>query len=134
MRKRSNFYHIRRKVGLNEERAAEVLGISMAKVQEYDNKGAPAMAERLLLLWDRKYVGIEGWDGWLFSRGVLVHRGRRWRPEMILEHRKQAEEVFRLRDELSELRTWRGLCTVFVDKLKRRSKKCRKDAGANHID
>ncbi|EIC29831.1 hypothetical protein Metal_2074 [Methylomicrobium album BG8] len=36
---------------------------------------------------------------------------------MILEHRERAEEVFRLRDELKELRTWRGLCTVLVDKL-----------------
>jgi hypothetical protein len=80
MRKRSNFYHIRRKVGLNVERAAEVLGCTTDEVEQFDAKGAPVMAERLLLLWDRKNVGVEGWDGWLFSRGVLVHKKHRWRP------------------------------------------------------
>jgi hypothetical protein len=114
---KSSFYHVRRKVGLNKERAAEVLGISADEVEEYDNKGAPVMAERLLLLWDRKNIGVEGWDGWLFSRGVLVHKKHRWRPEMILESRKHQEEALRLQGELSKLRTWRGLFTVFVDKL-----------------
>jgi hypothetical protein len=111
---KSSFYHIRRKVGLNAERAAEVLGISVDEVQEYDSKGAPVMAERLLLLWDRKNVGVEGWDGWLFSRGVLVHKKHRWRPEMILESRKHQEEAWRLQGELSRLKTWRGLFTVWL--------------------
>jgi hypothetical protein len=117
MRKRSNFYHVRRKVGLNVDRAAEVLGCTVEDIQDFDEKGAPPMAERLLLLWDRKYVGVEGWDGWLFSRGVLMHKNKRWRPEMILESRKHQEEASRLKDELSRLRTWRGLYTVFVEKL-----------------
>jgi hypothetical protein len=115
---KSTFYHVRwYTVGLNEERAAELLGVTTDEIRKWDKEGAPAMAERLLLLWDRKHVGHNGWDGWSFSRGVLVHGKRRWTPRMILEHRERAEEVFRLRDELNEVKTWRGLCTIFVDKL-----------------
>lgn len=73
-KKKSKFYHVRRKVGLNVERAAEVLGCTTDEVEQFDAKGAPVMVERLLLLWDRKNVGVEGWEGWLFSRGVLVNK------------------------------------------------------------
>jgi hypothetical protein len=115
---KSNFYKIRwHTVGLNEERAAELLGVSTEDIRQWDRDGAPAMAERLLQLWDRKHIGYEGWDGWTFSRGTLRRGKLRWTPKMILEHRERAEEVFRLRDEIQELRTWRGLCTIFVDKL-----------------
>jgi hypothetical protein len=114
---KSSFYHVRHKVGLNEDRAAEVLGCTVEEIEQFDVKGAPAMAERLLLLWDRKYIGVEGWDGWLFSRGVLMHKNKRWRPEMILESRKHQEEAYRLKNDLERLRTWSGLFTVFVEKL-----------------
>lgn len=81
---KSKFYHVRKKVGVNEVIAAEVLGVTVTKIKQWDIKGAPLMAERLLLLWDRKNVGVEGWDGWLFSRGALMYKKRRWRPDMIL--------------------------------------------------
>ena len=115
---KSNFYHVRwNVVGLNEERAAEVLGISTEEVKIFDTEGAPAMAERLLLLWDRKNIGVDGWDGWLFSRGVLMYKKRRWTPKIILDYRNQDEELNRLKNEIHRLKTWRGLSTVFVDKL-----------------
>jgi hypothetical protein len=128
-KKKSSFYHIRNKVGLNQDRAAEVLGCTIDEVQKFDIEGAPAMAERFLLLWDRKYVGVEGWDGWLFSRGVLVYRGQRWRPRMILESRESNQELSRLRDDLEKLRTWRGLFTVFVEKLVNERKQRRRRRG-----
>lgn len=49
-----------------------------------DLEGSPVMAERLLLLWDRKYIYGPGWDGWCFSRGVLIHKNKRWRPEQLM--------------------------------------------------
>lgn len=120
MRKKSSFYHTRLNVvGLNEERTAEILGVSIEDVKRYDLEGAPVMAERLLRLWDHKHVGVEGWDGWLFSRGVLVNRGRRWTPKRILRCHDCDEEISKLRNELERLKTWRGLFTVFVDKLRR---------------
>ncbi|EIC29830.1 MULTISPECIES: hypothetical protein [Methylomicrobium] len=73
---KSTFYHLRwHTVGLNEERAAELLGVSVEEIQQWDRDGAPLMAERLLQLWDHKHVGHDSWDGWTFSRGVL-RRGK----------------------------------------------------------
>jgi len=115
---KSSFYHIRfNTVGLNEERAAEVLGCSIEEIKQFDTDGAPVMAEQLLLLWDRKHIGIEGWDGWLFSRGVLRYKNRRWTAKRILELSDQEQQLHTLRNELERLRTWRGLFTVFVDKV-----------------
>jgi hypothetical protein len=107
---KSRFYHIRlNKVGLNEERAAEVLGVTVDEVRRFDKEGAPVMAERLLLLWDRKHVGHDGWDGWLFSRGVLLHKGKRWTPRMILCCRECDDELRKLQNERERLKTGRGL-------------------------
>jgi|GEM_PF-622060 len=117
-KKKSTFYHVRwNTVGLNEERAAEILGVSIEEIQRFDQDGGPVMAERLLLLWDNKRISAEGWDGWLFSRGVLRRKNRRWTPEMILRLSDQDLELNALRNDLERLRTWRGLSTVFVDKL-----------------
>lgn len=115
---KSSFYHTRLNVvGLNEERTAEILGVTIEDVKRYDLEGAPVMAERLLRLWDRKHVGVEGWDGWLFSRGVLINRGRRWTPKRILRRHECDDELSKLRNELERLNTWPGLCTIFVEKL-----------------
>jgi hypothetical protein len=127
MKKKSKIYHIRfNTVGLNAERTAEVLGVSIDDVRRFDTEGAPVMAERLLLLWDRKYIGLEGWDGWLFSRGVLRHGKHQWTAKMILEHQEHSKEVFKIRDELRTLRAWKGLCTIFVDKVVEEMKQCRR--------
>jgi len=45
-----------------------VLVGAVEQVQAWDIEGAPEMAIRLLILWDKKHVGVEGWDGWIFSR------------------------------------------------------------------
>ncbi|MDD2759939.1 MAG: hypothetical protein PHH11_06555 [Methylomonas sp.] len=81
---KTSFYHTRwHKVGLNEQRATEVLGVDVDIIKQWDKEGAPALAERFLLLWDSKNVGIEGWNGFLFSRGVLRYKNRRWTPAML---------------------------------------------------
>ncbi len=122
-RKKSNFYHIRNKrVGINEQRAAEILGVTVEDVLRFDVEGAPAMAERLLLLWDAKNLGVEGWDGFLFSRGVLRFKNHRWTPATMLLWRDQGEEIAALRMELAKLKSWRGLSTVFVEKLVSKAK------------
>jgi hypothetical protein len=115
---KSTFYHIRwHTVGLNEERAAEVIGVPIDVIRQWDKDGAPMMAEQLLLFWDSKHIGLPGWEGFMFSRGILRFKNRRWTPKTILEYRDQAEEIYRLKNELERLKTWRGLSKVFVEKL-----------------
>jgi hypothetical protein len=115
---KSRFYHLRwYTVGLNEERTAELLGVTTDEIRQWDQDGAPLMAERLLQLWDRKHIGHEGWDGFLFSRGVLRNGKHRWTAKMIMELSDQEEQINALQHELQRLKTWRGLCTIFVDKL-----------------
>ena len=99
--RKSEFFKLRvNKLGINEAKAAEVLGVDVDQVKEWDLKGAPVYIERLLRLWDCKRVGVPGWDGWLFSRGVLKFKKRQWRPENILEDRIFRE---RLEIETSEI-------------------------------
>ncbi|MCQ8130827.1 hypothetical protein [Methylomonas rivi] len=116
-RKKSSFYHTRwNRCGLNEARAAEVIGCTVEDIQRFDDEGAP-IAERLLLLWDSKHVNHDGWDGFLFSRGVLRFKNRRWTPAMLKAWHDHAEELERLRIENSRLKSWNGLSTSFVDKV-----------------
>lgn len=71
-RAKSSFYHTRlHRVGINEAMAADVLGVSVEDVRRFDAEGAPAMAERLLLAWDRKWINAEGWEKFCFCRGLL---------------------------------------------------------------
>ncbi|MCQ8103899.1 hypothetical protein NP590_07275 [Methylomonas sp. SURF-2] len=115
-RKKSSFYHTRwNRCGLNEARAAEVIGCTIDDIRRFDAEGAP-IAERLLLLWDSKHVGCDGWDGFLFSRGVLRWKNRRWTPAMLKAVHDQREELDALRREISRLKTWRGLFTFSVRK------------------
>jgi len=114
--RKSSFYHTRRRVGLNLERTSEVLGVNVADVERFDLNGDP-LAEKVLLLWDQKHVNVPGWDGFLFSRGVLRWKNHRWTAKTILLWRDQADEISRLEQELQRLKSWRGLSTVFVEKL-----------------
>lgn len=73
-KKKSSFYHLRfNKIGINAEIAAQV-GVSVDDVLRWDDEGAPPMAEKLLLAWNKKHVGFNGWDGFYFSRGVLRYK------------------------------------------------------------
>ena len=93
-KKKSSFYHTRsNKVGINEQRAAEVLGVTIEQVKQWDSEGAPSYVERLLLMWDCKHINVDGWSGWCFSRGVLKHGRQQWRPENILDDRKFRESL-----------------------------------------
>lgn len=82
-RKKTSFYHTRfNHVGLNEERAAEVLGVTVEQVQQWDKVGND-LAERYLLLWDKKHVNQPGWEGFIFTQGKLKHKNRYWGPENL---------------------------------------------------
>ncbi len=75
-KKKPSFYHTRKNI-CNVKIAADILGVDEAEVERMDKEGAPAMAERLLLLWDRKYIHAPGWEGFVFSRGALIHKNKR---------------------------------------------------------
>ncbi len=117
-RKKSAFYHLRiKRVGLNEERTAEVLGVSVDDVLRWDIEGAPVMAERLLFLWDRKNVGHEGWSGFYFSRGALIYKKLRWRPENLLKYHEYIELIGKLEMEVERLKSWKSIRYTIAEKI-----------------
>lgn len=104
-KRKSSFYHTRwNKVGVNEELAAEILGVSVEQVQQWDiDDTAPIMAERLLLLWDKKRVGHRGWDGFYFSRGAFCYKKQRFTPESLLHLVEVAKTVHSMQQRVAEL-------------------------------
>lgn len=118
--KKPSFYHTRKKIVPNEQQAAELLGVDVADILRMDKEGAPIMAERLLCLWDRKYISEPGWDGWVFSRGALIHKNKRWRPENLLQQRKDIEKIEQLESELHKLYSVSGLIKISMSLIKRR--------------
>lgn len=84
---KSSFYYTRwYKVGLNPDQAAEVLGVDVATVAQWDRDGNN-LAERYLLLWDRKHLYGE-WSGFTFSRGRLMYKRRLWTPDSLKRSRE----------------------------------------------
>jgi len=83
MSKRKKFSEFRNlrwlKLGLNEDRAADILGVTVDQIKIWDYEEPPIMASRLLKAFDRKGVGHEGWDGFYFSRGALHYKKLMWR-------------------------------------------------------
>jgi len=69
-----------------------------------------------LLLWDRKNVGVPGWDGWLFSRGCLIYKRQRWRPELLLSQRDKDELIYSLQNEIHRLKSWKGVLKTVLEK------------------
>jgi hypothetical protein len=58
-------------------------------IENWDKKGAPPIAMRLLYLRDRKYIGYPGWDGFCFSHGNLYYRGKLFaNPETLKSWRR----------------------------------------------
>jgi hypothetical protein len=107
-KKYSDFRNLRWvKLGFNEERAAEVLGVTVDQIKVWDYEEPPIMASRLLLAWDRKSVGHSGWDGWYFSRGALHYRDKQWRPESLLNSRFDDQRLVKM--ELSVREIFKGL-------------------------
>ncbi len=110
---KSRFYHLRKnKLMISVEIASKILEVSEDDVKRYDDEGAPAMAEKLLMYWDRKYINCEGWNGFLFSRDVLIYKRKRWRPENLIADRDNQNEAEILRQELKALHSWRGIITI----------------------
>lgn len=96
----------------NNQKAAELLGVDVSEIERMDKEGAPLAMERLILMWDNKHINADGWDGWYFSRGALVHKKSRWRPENLLNARREAERIGRLEAELHKLYSWKGLIKI----------------------
>ncbi len=122
--KKSSFYHTRNKICPNKKQAAELLGVDIAEIERMDKEGSPVMAERYLLLWDRKYIGSPGWDGFVFSRGALIFKKKRWRPENLLQLRCDADKVDQLEAEIYRLHSFSGLVKIsrilILNKLSKR--------------
>jgi hypothetical protein len=115
--KKSDFYKLRwHRLGLNEARTAALLGVNVEDVKQWDNEGAPAMAERLLLLYDLKEISVEGWHGARFQRGVLVYHGKRWTPDTLLRLSDESDALQLAQEQIATLNTWQGLLTVSVHK------------------
>lgn len=106
---KSSFYHTRwHKAGLNEERAAEILSISVDEVRRFDIDGAPIYAERLLLLWQSKCLEGIGWHGWKFRRGKLCHGSRTWTPDSLKQIDRWIAEADAVYWENERQKTWPG--------------------------
>ena len=122
---KSSFYHARwHKVGLNVDRAAEILGVTCNDILSFDEHGNP-LAERYLLLWDTKHINYEGWNGWIFSQGCLVHKRQRWRPDTLLEAKENITRIEQLELELRKLESWPGLIQL-VKRLVKRKRRYRR--------
>jgi hypothetical protein len=100
-KKPSEFHALRLKAGLADTaKAAELCGVTARTVQNWDAKGAPETAMRLLQLYDRKDCAGAGpgWSGFLFSRGVLVNTRLKLRfsPERLALWPSTCDKLARL--------------------------------------
>ncbi|MFA5016289.1 MAG: hypothetical protein WC504_01995 [Methylobacter sp.] len=111
-RRKTSFYHTRNKIIPNNKAAAELLGVDIAEIARMDKEGAPAVIERYILLWDSKQINSPGWDGWCFSRGSLMHKRMIWKPENLLNARREAERIGHLENEINKLYSWKGLIKI----------------------
>jgi hypothetical protein len=114
--RKSSFWHTRKNIIPNNKAASELLGVDVSEIERMDKEGAPLAMERLILLWDNKHINAFGWDGWHFSRGALVHKKERWRPENLLAARREAERIEQLEAEIYRLYSFSGLVKI-VKKL-----------------
>ena len=121
-KKKPSFYHTRKNI-CNVKVAAELLGVSESEIEQMDKEGAPVMAERLLLLWDKKHINAPGWEGFVFSRGALIHKNKRWRPENLLQLRKDAERVEQLENEIYKLYSLSGLLKISKKIIRKKTEK-----------
>ncbi|MCK9396719.1 MAG: hypothetical protein M0Q44_14150 [Methylobacter sp.] len=112
--KKTSFYHTRNKVAPNKQQAAELLGVEISEIERMDKEGAPIMAKRLLLLWDKKHINAPGWDDWVFSRGALIHKNKCWRPENLMQLRQQDERIYQLESELYQLKSFKGMIKIAI--------------------
>lgn len=110
--KKPSFYHTRNKIIPNNKAAAELLGVNIAEIKRMDKEGAPIAMERLILLWDNKHINAEGWNGWCFSRGSLIHKRMIWKPENLLNARREAERIGQLEAEIHKLYSLCGLIKI----------------------
>ncbi len=119
--KKSSFWHTRKNIIPNNAAAAELLGVNVSEIERMDKEGAPKAMERLILLWDSKHINDPEWQGWYFSRGALVHKKSRWRPENLLAARREAERIGQLEAEIHKLYSLAGLIKITKRLIKKRN-------------
>lgn len=119
-RPKSGFYHARwSKLMINQKKAAEILGVSVETIEEWDEHGNE-LAERYLLLWDQKRVRVEGWDGWIFTRGLLSYKNKKhFNAEFLLEADKAIAEKRALEFEIERIYTPLGIIKAVLVTVKR---------------
>ncbi len=110
--RKTSFYHTRNKLIPNKTKAAELLGVDVKEIERMDKEGAPVIMERFILLWDCKRINSPGWDGWCFSRGSLMHKRMIWKPENLLNARREAERIGQLEAEIHKLYSLYGLIKI----------------------
>lgn len=110
--RKSSFWHTRKNIIPNNKLAADLLGVDITEIERMDKEGAPPAMERLILLWDNKHINDPEWQGWHFSRGALVHKKSRWRPENLLNARREAERIGQLEAEIHKLYSLSGLIKI----------------------
>lgn len=86
------FYHTRQKIIPNVEQAAKVLGCSVDDIQRWDIEGND-LAEKYLKLWDSKHISEPGWSGFVFTRGVLKYKNRRWSPQSLIDAKNDSIRI-----------------------------------------
>lgn len=94
--------------------------MSVDEVLMWDDNGAPPIYERYLLLWDKKHVGVSGWDGFYFSRGVLKYKRMQWTAYSLLNERSALLENEILKRRVSDLESWSGQAHWLANKLMRK--------------
>lgn len=87
-RKKSGFYHAVNEIIPHKPSCAELLGVTVEQIEEWMETGND-LAEKYLRLWDKKYINIQGWEGFCFSRGMLKYKGKsQWSPDGLLRDRR----------------------------------------------
>lgn len=105
-KRKSSLYKTRISLKLNVDFCAQLCGVDRETYQEWEEQGNE-IAAKYLRLWDCKHVGVDGWNGWCFSRGVLKHGRQQWTPKTILNDRKFRETL-----ELDTLQLMKGVCPI----------------------
>ncbi len=82
--RKSDFYRLRLQLALDQNNAANLAGVTLRTIRNWDKKGAPHIAMRLFYLWDKRAVREPGWEGWMFSRGALQRGKIRIKPQSLL--------------------------------------------------
>lgn len=93
-RKKSGFYHAVNEIIPHKPSCAELLGVTVEQVEQWMETGND-LAEKYIRLWDKKHINFPGWEGFSFSRGVLIYKNKlRWTPELLHQEHKRNQFLY----------------------------------------